>query len=65
MGMEYWPSECLTTSENSSNSQETPRNAEQEEEEPCPEPTPFLISVGLWKVEPRKSRDNEAHRGFN
>lgn len=47
-GMEYLPFDCLTTSENSSNSRKTPRNAEPEEEEPCQN---RLLFIFFWAVE--------------
>lgn len=62
--MEYLLFDCLTTSENSSNSHKTPRNAEAEEEKPCQNQLLF-ISFGLWKPEPKKSWDNKVYGGFN
>lgn len=70
--MEYLLFDCLTTSENSSNSRKTPRNADPEEEKPCQSQLLtimceelYIISFGLWKSELKNSWDNEVHAVFN
>lgn len=70
--MEYLLFDCLTTSENSSNSRKTPRNADPEEEKPCQNQLLtimceelYIISFGLWKSELKNSWDNEVHAVFN
>lgn len=62
--MEYLLFDCLTTSENLSNSRKTPRNVEPEEGKLCQNQLLF-ISFGLQKLEPKKSWDNEVYGGFN
>lgn len=70
--MEYLFFDCLTTSENSSNSYKTSRNAEPEEEKPCQNQlltimckALYFISFGLQKSELKNSQDNEAYTVFN